>query len=501
MRKKIHSLTSRLRNAFFTCAGLVLFLSAAAQTSWNTNGNSVAAGNFLGSTNNAPLAFYTNNQERMRLGPTGLFRLNSLAGTGTGFITVDSSGIFGRTPFVADSMKVLTGLGSFKPISSLTGWQVSGSYLNVASDRSLGIGTSTPAYKLDVNGTARVSGKLYIYRIVPLPGDSEIHFGDSSIVFMPAINNIRGSSNTVQKGLGLGVSAYGTGLYSTAIGNHVKSSSTASYAITMGTGLTTGGFFVNNTSYSLAVAFNSDVPTFFVGTANGSGTVGKVGVGTSQPQDVFQVGDGFLKVAVGSATTVSSLYGISYLGFNVTHSSGNWTTNNNGAGNGGSLFMSDIGGGIRIVTFPQTGATNQTLTDADIATHTRLYVRADGRVQIGTTEILSTSVYNDNFTRLTVDGRIMCKDLVVSTASDWPDYVFDSTYTLMPLDSVGSFISQNHHLPGAAGTQSVAQNGISVPQTLQSQQQSMEEMMLYILQLNERVNALEAENARLKGGK
>jgi hypothetical protein len=92
----------------------------------------------------------------------------------------------------------------------------------------------------------------------------------------------------------------------------------------------------------------------------------------------------------------------------------------------------------------------------------------------------------------------MCKDIVVSTSADWPDYVFDSTYVLTPLDTIAKFVSANKHLPGSTPAATMQQNGFSVSETATAQQKQMEEMMLYILQLNERMKALEAENTRLK---
>src|ERR1044071_444242 len=83
--------------------------SAFAQTpaKWNVNGNVVANGDFLGTTNNQPLVFYTNNTETMRLKTNGELRINSLGGTGNGFVFANNTGGLSRLPFTNDTNQVM----------------------------------------------------------------------------------------------------------------------------------------------------------------------------------------------------------------------------------------------------------------------------------------------------------------------------------------------------------------------------------------------------------
>jgi len=60
--------------------------------------------------------------------------------------------------------------------------------------------------------------------------------------------------------------------------------SQSDYTITVGKGVNSGGSPLNNNvQNSLMIAFNSNLPTFFVGGANGVGTFGNVGIATSTP--------------------------------------------------------------------------------------------------------------------------------------------------------------------------------------------------------------------------
>lgn len=188
----------------------------------------------------------------------------------------------------------------------------------------------------------------------------------------------------------------------------------------------------------------------------------------------------------------------STLGFNVHQdpSTGWYLARGNGTYNAGSAITQDQEGALRFYIFQNTGGSDQLVDQIHFETQSILTLRTD-RVQIGQSELLTTSPFNTPDTKLTVDGRILCKDLVVSDV-DWQDEVFDSTYYLLPLDSVASYIAENGHLPGVKAEDEIEQNGMSVVATAEVQQQKIEELMLYIIQLNERMKRIEEENANLK---
>lgn len=249
------------------------------------------------------------------------------------------------------------------------------------------------------------------------------------------------------------------------------------------------------------IGFNSDIPTVFVGPANGQGTTGNVGIGTSNPLAKFQVGDDYRSAGLGFADGIPGMDGTTYMGFNVARSGTNaWVSQTDFSNNGGVLMLGDIHGGFRIVQLPSfysAGTTDRTWTSQEIFDNTVFEIGVDGRVTIGDASIDANSPFNVPETKLMVDGRIICRDLVVSEV-DWQDEVFDSTYTLMPLDSVAAYIKRYSHLPGYAPEEEIEQNGMSVAETDAQQQKTIEELMLYVIELNDRVKVLEAENEKLK---
>ncbi|MBL7985137.1 MAG: hypothetical protein JNM91_09070 [Flavobacteriales bacterium] len=94
--------------------------------------------------------------------------------------------------------------------------------------------------------------------------------------------------------------------------------------------------------------------------------------------------------------------------------------------------------------------------------------------------------------RLFVEDGIVTRDVLVK-AGEWPDYVFSDAYHLMPLDELRDFLKTNRHLPGVPSAQDVAaRKGVEVGDLQARMLKVVEEQALYILQLEARIQALEA---------
>lgn len=104
--------------------------------------------------------------------------------------------------------------------------------------------------------------------------------------------------------------------------------------------------------------------------------------------------------------------------------------------------------------------------------------------------------------KLAVNGTILAKKVKVSqAASDWPDYVFDSSYQLPSLDSVSSFIQVNKHLPDMPSAAVVEKDGHDLGEVQKLLLKKMEEMTLYIIKQEEKIkeqgNKIEALERKL----
>lgn len=120
-----------------------------------------------------------------------------------------------------------------------------------------------------------------------------------------------------------------------------------------------------------------------------------------------------------------------------------------------------------------------------------------GQVIIGDKKVMTGT--HTNF-KLSVDGKIVAKEAVIQI-SDWADYVFDENYQLPSLDEVKDYVAENNHLPNVPATAEMVANGLNVTETSIKQQEKIEELFLYMIQLNERVKSLELENATLKANR
>ena len=98
---------------------------------------------------------------------------------------------------------------------------------------------------------------------------------------------------------------------------------------------------------------------------------------------------------------------------------------------------------------------------------------------------------------LSVNGTIQAKEVIVNTG--WSDFVFDKGYKLMSLAELEKFINKNKHLPDVPTAKEVEDNGVALGNINSKLLQKVEELTLYVIELNKSVEQLKLENAELKG--
>ncbi len=95
------------------------------------------------------------------------------------------------------------------------------------------------------------------------------------------------------------------------------------------------------------------------------------------------------------------------------------------------------------------------------------------------------------------DGRIEGKSLRLSQ-SIWADYVFAEDYALLSLDDLEAYIQTNHHLPNVPTAKEVKEKGVDVGGMNAVLLEKVEELTLYIIQLNAEVQVLKKENTKIQ---
>ena len=117
-----------------------------------------------------------------------------------------------------------------------------------------------------------------------------------------------------------------------------------------------------------------------------------------------------------------------------------------------------------------------------------LVIKQDGSLFIG--DPAKNSYYWNSTIpyKLAVNGTVLTQKVKV-TMQNWPDYVFDSSYQLQPLDSVKNFISQQHHLNGIKSAKEMSEiGGLDLGENQSKLMQKIEELTLYLIQQNEKLS-------------
>lgn len=111
-----------------------------------------------------------------------------------------------------------------------------------------------------------------------------------------------------------------------------------------------------------------------------------------------------------------------------------------------------------------------------------------GKVGIGTTNPIEM---------LEVAGTIRAREVKIEINAG-ADYVFEKDYELLPLSQVKGFIKDNKHLPDIPSEKEMQENGLNVNEFQINLLKKVEELTLYIIQQDDKINKLEKELVKLK---
>ncbi len=116
------------------------------------------------------------------------------------------------------------------------------------------------------------------------------------------------------------------------------------------------------------------------------------------------------------------------------------------------------------------------------------YTNPDGKVGIGTDNLSA---------ELTVNGHIHAREVRVFTTAG-ADFVFDEDYDLKDIDELEKYVTENKHLPDIPSEKEMIEEGLHLGEMDIKLLQKVEELTLYIIDMNKKLEALSAENEKLK---
>ena len=155
---------------------------------------------------------------------------------------------------------------------------------------------------------------------------------------------------------------------------------------------------------------------------------------------------------------------------------------------GGFILQPNAGAGKVLTSDANGNASWQTASggSSQWTTNSNDIHFSNGNVGIGTTNL---SGY-----RLAVNGDALFTKIKVKQYLDWPDYVFDAGYSLRSLTDLEKFIKRNNHLPDVPSAAEVQEKGFDVADNQAVLLKKIEELTLYIIELNKRLEKVETEH-------
>jgi len=457
---------------------------------WELTGNAgTTSSNFIGTTDNQPLIFKTNNTEHVRILSDGNVGIGTNTPTGKLHIK-EGSLVISREIFTPPSP--IDNLLAFRIDDGRSGvpihtWKFDNligneyglhisltphtyttplhSYLFLGTNGLIGVGNKNPKSKLDITGgiradAATIAGPLSARKLTV---DSVFVNGNTTSYGDTYLNgNVGIGTNVPQARLDVN-------------GSFRAQSASITGDITVENIIVRGRLSIQH------LALQS------IKILNNSFLMGNVGIGTEQPQQKLHISGGNVLISKTTYRAPSGHDGSILFG-GPRHDdfpNGIWGIGYDGFSGLQFFRPYNLGGGefFNCYLFLHNGGNvgiGTCLPQAKLDVNGSL--RAQSATLTGAINALSANI----------NGLIRTKEINVTLAG-WSDFIFDKNYELMPLSEVEEFITENHHLPNVPSAAEVEVNGVNIGEMNAILLQKIEELTLYIIQLEKRLSEVETK--------
>jgi len=103
--------------------------------------------------------------------------------------------------------------------------------------------------------------------------------------------------------------------------------------------------------------------------------------------------------------------------------------------------------------------------------------------------------------KLAVAGQVHAQEVKVSVTVPGPDYVFEKDYQLTSLEEIKNYIDQNKHLPEVPSAKEMEKNGIQLGEMNILLLKKIEELTLYVIEQNKKMEILSEKVKTLETNK
>jgi hypothetical protein len=380
-------------------------------------------------------------------------------------------------------------------------------FLKVLNNGNVGIGTTNPAYKLDVAGTINATSVLINGQPLAGGGSSQWAASGSNVSFISGNVGIGTTTPNFKVQLATSNSLDGLSLRHSngAWANFFSPSMTGGayneitqpgdagvifgndggintvsngFVIAPHRGNTSGlrinnngnvGIGITNSAYKLDVAGTINATNILINgqplagggssqwATNGNNisyAAGNVGIGTTSPSAKLNVynSNNKTEVIIGNPSTATGGFTSLLMGTSADTNGFGYIAAIKSSGTAyGDVILNPLGGNVGIGT---------TQTDA----------------------------------KLTVNGTVHTKEVKVDLSVPGPDYVFEPTYDLKPLAEIETYIKENKHLPEVPSAKEMEKNGVQLGEMNMLLLKKVEELTLHLIEQQKEIAELKKTN-------